>query len=157
MHASQLPGGLGTAVNDCLRPDENILLEVHTSSGEGLVLTDLRLIKAVAGMAKAGSLSARRHAYVSFNRIRGLRLTKRHSDDDSVYYILEIDSDDIGMPEWVARTTVVAKRVGDVFALYGVLITRLAEMKLSGQLYAGNSLRAVCPHCDTPYIVAAGE
>ncbi|MCB1216302.1 hypothetical protein KDL44_02855 [bacterium] len=157
MQASQLPGGLGAGVNDCLRPDENIIIEVHTSNGEGVTLTDMRLIKVVAGMSKAGGLQSRRHAYVAFNRIRGLRLSKRPSDDDSVYYILEIDSDDIGMPEWVSRTTVVAKRVGDVFALYGVLITRLAEMKLSGQLYTGSSLKAVCPHCDTPYIVATGK
>lgn len=157
MHASQLPGGLGAAVNDCLRPDENIIMEVHTSKGEGLVLTDLRLIKVVAGMAKAGSISARRHAYVSFNRIRGLRMSKKPSDDDSVYYILELDSEEVGTPEWVSRTVVVAKRVGDVFALYGVLITRLAELKLSGKLYGGSQLRAVCPHCDAPYFVATGE
>lgn len=157
MHASQLPGGLGAAVNDCLRPDETIIIEIHTSQGEGIVLTDLRLIKAVAGMAKAGSITARRHAYVAFNRLRGLRITKKPTDDDSVYYILEIDSEEIGLPEWVARTTVVANRVGDVFSFYGVLISRMAEMKLSGRLHGQGQIRAVCPHCDTPYFVATGE
>ncbi|MCB1220731.1 MAG: hypothetical protein H7A35_04820 [Planctomycetales bacterium] len=157
MQASQLPGGLGAGVNECLRPDEDIIIEVHTSKGEGITLTDMRLIKVVAGMSKAGSISARRHAYVSFNRVRGLRLSRRPGDSDNVSYMLELDSDDIGMPEWVARTVVSARSVGDVFTLYGVLVTRLAEMKLSGQLYAGSSLKAVCPHCDTPYIVATGE
>ena len=154
MHSSQLPGGLGTAVNDCLRPDEIIIAEVHTSQGEGLTLTDLRLIRSVAGMAKAGGLTSRRHSYVAFNRIRGLRLSKKPTDDDSVYYTLELESDEAGMPEWVARTVIVANRVGDIFSLYGVLIARMAEMKLSGRLYGENQLRAVCPHCDAPYVVS---
>ncbi len=157
MHASQLPGGLGAAVNDCLRLDEIIIMEVHSSSGEGLVLTDLRLIKAVAGMAKAGSISARRHAYISFNRVRGLRLRRRAGENDTSSFMLELDSDETGLPEWVRHTVVTANRVGDIFTLYGVLVTRLAEMKLSGKLHGDNQLRPVCPHCDAPYFVATGD
>jgi hypothetical protein len=157
MHASQLPGGLGTATNECLRPDETIIMEVHVSAGEGLVLTDLRLIKVAAGFAKAKSLKGRRSGHVSFNMIRGLKIIKKPSDDDSVYYWLELDSEDLTLPDWLRQTTVVAKRIEDVFRLYGILITRLAELGLSGQLYRGAAIRAVCPHCDAPYVVSREE
>jgi len=157
MHTSQLPGGLGIAVNELLRPDESILIEVHVSAGEGLVLTDLRLIKVAAGIAKTKSLKGRRSGHIAFNRLRGLRLRKKPSDDDSVYYSLEIDSDEANLPDWLESTTIVAKRVEEVFRLHGILSTRLAELQLSGQLYRGAALRAVCPHCDAPYVVTLVE